>query len=209
LTSLRRIDDLNDAAGILASGGVLLLGTDTLPGFHARADRPAALERIRALKARPVPKPLVVLAASAAAAQQVAGPLDRRQRAYAGRCWPGPFSLVLPARPALPDEVTAGGTTVAVRVPGDEALRALLAAAGWPLASTSVNRAGEQPAATIEEAEARFGDEVEGVWRPAAGSGAPTASPVGASAVIDLTVWPPRPLRPGPLPPPDWDGLDG
>lgn len=198
--------DQQDAAGILTSGGVLLLGTDTLPGFHARADRPEALARIRTLKGRGKAKPLVVLAASAVAAEDVAGPLDGRQRAYAARCWPGPFSLVLPARPLVPAEVTAGGATVAVRVPGDPALRALLAAAGWPLASTSVNRAGQEPATTLAEAVDRFGDLVDGVWSPDSRS-LPDEAAV-ASAVVDLIAWPPRLLRPGSRPLPALDGLD-
>jgi L-threonylcarbamoyladenylate synthase len=149
----------------------------------------------------------VVLAASAAAAGRVAGTLDGRQRAYAERCWPGPFSLVLPAGPMLPAAVTAGGGTVAVRVPGDPGLRDFLAAVGVPLASTSVNEAGGEPAATLDEAELRFGDRVDGVWLPS-GTAAP-AGPVAASAVVDLTVWPPRTLRPGPRELPPWDDLDG
>ncbi|MCP4571856.1 MAG: L-threonylcarbamoyladenylate synthase [bacterium] len=204
---MRRISDHSDAAGVLASGGVLLLATDTLPGFHARVDRPAAVDRIQLLKGRRRPKPLVVLAVSAAEALRVAGPLDRRQLAYVERCWPGPFSLVLPVRAEVPDAVTAGGPTVAVRVPGDEALREFLAAAGGPLASTSVNAAGQAPARTLDEAVARFGDAVDGVWDPG-GSPPEPGRPALPSAVIDLTTWPPRQIRPGPLTPPPVDDLD-
>jgi L-threonylcarbamoyladenylate synthase len=207
VTPLRRIEDLRDAAGVLASGGVLLLATDTVPGLHARADRPAALARLQELKERPRPRPLVVLAASLEAAECVAGPLAPRQRAYADLCWPGPFSLVLPARPGVPAAVTAGAGTVAVRVPASAPLRRLLAAVGWPLASTSANRAGEAPAGTLAEAVAVFGERVDGVWSaspPVGGAGAAGH----ASAVLDLTTWPPRLLRAGPAPPPPWAGLD-
>lgn len=203
-----RLDDPRDAAGILTSGGVLLLATDTLPGLHARADRPEALVRLQKIKERPRPRPLVVLAASLAEAERVAGPLADHQRAYAGRCWPGPFSLVLPARPEVPEALTAGAGTVAVRVPAPDWLRELLEAVDWPLASTSVNRVGEPPVTDLAEAVDRFGEMVDGVW---SGSSQPgSADTEGrASAVLDLTIWPPRLLREGPEAAPAWDGLDG
>jgi len=200
----RHLADSGDAARLLAEGGVLLLPTDTLPGLHARCDRPEAVRRVAAIKGRPGAKPLLVLAASAAAAAAVTGPLDARQRAYADRCWPGPFSLVLPAAPGLASEVTGGGATVAVRVPDRPRLAALLVAAGGPVVSTSANRSGEAPARTLAEAEARLGDLVDAVHDPGDGPAAADS----ASAVVDLTVWPPRLLRPGPLPPPEAGDLD-
>ena len=86
-----------DAVGILETGGVLLMGTDTLPGFHCRADRAEAVDRILELKGREPGKSLLVLAGSAAQAELVTGALDQLQFDYCNRCWPGPFSLILPA----------------------------------------------------------------------------------------------------------------
>lgn len=191
----RTLASAADAARLLEEGGVLLLATDTLPGLHARVDRPAAVRRLAAIKGRTGGKPLLVVAASAAAARTVLGPLDPRQTAYAGRCWPGPFSLVLPAAPHLAPEITGGGPTVAVRVPAPAGLRALLSLVPCPLVSTSANRSGEEPAVTLAEAVARLGDDVDGVFDPADGAGGAGA----ASALVDLTVWPPRVLREGPL----------
>ncbi len=191
-----------DAARLLEAGGVLLLPTDTLPGLHARVDRPEAVRRVAALKGRPGDKPLLVIAASTEQARAVLGDLEPRQLDYADRCWPGPFSLVLPAAPGLDRAVTGGGATVAVRVPGLPLLSALLAAAGAPLVSTSANRSGEDPALSLAEAEDRFGGLVDAVFDPG-----DMAAPVGAaSAVIDLVSWPPRVLREGPRPAPTVDG---
>jgi L-threonylcarbamoyladenylate synthase len=189
---------------VLAAGGVLLLATDTLPGLHARVDRPEAVRRVAALKGRPGDKPLLVLAASAAAAVAVTGVLDTRQTAYANRCWPGPFSLVLPAAPDLTPAVTAGGGTVAVRVPGHRGLIRLLETVGTPVVSTSANRAGEAPARSLTEAELRFADQVDGIFDPGNGGGPGDR----ASALIDLVVWPPRVLREGPQPAPPPAGGD-
>ncbi|HPF71287.1 MAG TPA: L-threonylcarbamoyladenylate synthase [Candidatus Krumholzibacteria bacterium] len=194
--------DAAAAARLLAADGVLLLPTDTLPGLHARADRPAAVRRVAALKGRPGDKPLVVIAGSIEAALAVAAPLDAQRLDFARRCWPGPFSLVLPAASDLDPVVTGGGATVAVRVPDRPRLAALLALVGGPLVSTSANRSGEPPAVTLDEAAARFGDLVDGIFDP----GDPAQAAGAASAVVDLTAWPPQVLRPGPRPLPSWDG---
>ena len=192
-----------DAARILDAGGVLLLRTDTLPGLHARADRPEAVARITALKGRGEDKALLLLASSAAAVRRVAV-LEPRQQIYADRCWPGPFSLILPAVPGLPVAVTAGGGTVAVRVPRAPLLQELLERVGVPLVSTSANRSGESPATDLAGALAIFGDEVDGACDP----GHDMVEPAVPSALVDLTAWPPRILREGPEAAPGVAGLD-
>ncbi len=200
MTAAAPLPDLAAAAAALAGGAVVLMPTDTIPGFHARADDPAALARLAELKGRLSAKPLVVIAGSLEQAAMVAAPLDARARRYLTRCWPGPFSVVLIARPDAATAVTAGTGTVAVRVPALAWLRDLALAVGAPLASTSANRAGEPPAADFAEALARFAGRVAafgGVSSPA------TANVGSPSALVDLTAWPPRLLREGPLPLPD------
>lgn len=192
---------LEDAARILDSGGVLVLDTDTLPGFHCRADQAEAVQRIARIKGRSPDKPLLVLAADLAQAGQIIGSLTPRQRNYCSSCWPGPFSLILPASGGLADEVTAGSGTVAVRVPDQAGLLTLLQAVGHPLVSTSVNCEGQAPAVNLDQAEAGFAALVDGVYGCPSRTPVVESSPV-ASALIDLTVWPPRLLRPGPLPAP-------
>ena len=200
------LQNARDAARLLEEGGVLVLPTDTLPGLHARVDRPAAVGRVAEMKGRQGRKPLLLLAATLEIALTVTRDLSPRQQVYAASCWPGPFSLVLPAVPELPADVTGGSDTVAIRVPRPRGLRALLAAVGLPLVSTSVNRAGEAPVTDLEHAARLFADGVDGVFDP--GDPAP-AEPATASGLIDLTVWPPRVLRDGPETPPEApDGLD-
>ncbi len=189
------LPDLAAAAAALAGGAVVLLPTDTIPGLHVRADDPAALKRLVAIKGRPATKPLAVLAGSLAQAAAVAAPVDARAQAFLARCWPGPFSVVLVARPDVMPMVTAGTGTVAVRVPALAWLRDLALAAGAPLASTSANLAGEPPARDFAEALAQFGGLVASF---AGGGEAATAGAGGPSALVDLTRWPPRLLREGP-----------
>ncbi|MHB8080537.1 MAG: L-threonylcarbamoyladenylate synthase, partial [Candidatus Krumholzibacteriia bacterium] len=192
---MRRLHDPVEAARLLAGGGVVLLPTDTLPGLHCRADAAPALARLQALKGRDPARPLLLLCADEAQAFALAAPLDAVVTAYARRCWPGPFTLVLPRGPAAPVAVCGAGGTVACRVPAPPALRALVRAAGGPLVSTSANRSGEPPCATLEAAVALLGGQVDAVlagWLPEA------VPPPGPSALIDLAGWPPRLLRPGP-----------
>lgn len=194
------------AGAILRAGGVLLLDTDTVPGLHARSDCPSAVSRILDLKGRPDDRPLLLLAAGWRQAAALAGPLDARQRGYCRRCWPGPFSLILPARAGLPAAAAAAGT-VAVRIPAVPALRRLIRAVGCPLVSTSANRSGRLPCADLASAVRQFGSLVDGAWTWRTGAAGGDADDAGAgsapSALIDLTVRPFAVRRQGPLPAPD------
>jgi L-threonylcarbamoyladenylate synthase len=183
-----------DAAGVLTTGGVLVLGTDTLPGLHCRADRPDAVARIFGLKGRPPERALLLLAASREQAGLATGTLNPFQERCCALCWPGPFSLILPADGALPSVVTAGGTTVAVRVPRFPDLQEIVNGAGFPLVSTSANLTGRSPIAEVEAASALFGNGIDGWWnQPGTGGGQP-------SALVDLTRRPVSLLREGPEP---------
>lgn len=196
-----------DQAGILArlaAGQVVLLATDTLPGLHARLDRPEALSQMSMLKGREPSKPFLVLAASLTQARLLTGSLPPPAVAFLAVCWPGPFSVVLPAAGGLPGCVVAPGTdlqaagTVAVRVPAWAALRQLLAASG-PLASSSANPSG-QPAAPDLDAAVRMFPSLA-FW-----SREPEAAAGTASALVDLTGDRPCLLRCGPLPMPSPPG---
>jgi len=187
--------DRDGVAAALAAGEVVLLETDTLPGLHARLDRPAALAAIAERKGRAAGKPLLVLAGSLEAALALTAPLAAATRDYLTRCWPGPITAVLPAIAGLPAAVAPKGT-VAVRVPEAVALRDLLVVTG-PLASTSANRSGEPPALELADAIARFPGLA--VWRDLAG-----ATAGAASALVDLTGPRPRLLRAGPRDLPAW-----
>jgi L-threonylcarbamoyladenylate synthase len=132
------------AAAALRRGALVAYPTETFYGLGVLATHAAAVERLARAKGRPDGKPLPLLAADLAAVEAVAV-VDGAARQVAARLWPGPLTLVLPARPGLPDAVTAGTGTVGIRVPGGEIARALAREAGGPLVSTSANPSGGPP----------------------------------------------------------------
>jgi L-threonylcarbamoyladenylate synthase len=138
------------AAAALRRGGVVAYPTETFYGLGALARDAAAVARLAGAKGRPDGKPLPLVAADRAAAEAVAviGPLAAR---LADRFWPGPLTLVLPARAGLAPAITAGTGTVGIRVPGSEVARALARAAGGPIVSTSANLSGGPPPARAAE----------------------------------------------------------
>jgi L-threonylcarbamoyladenylate synthase len=132
------------AGAALRRGAIVVYPTETFYGLGALARHEPALERLARAKLRPVGKPLPLLAADLAQVAEVAVLTGRAAR-LAAALWPAALTLVLPARPGLPDAVTAGTGTVGVRVPGSAVARALARAAGGALVSTSANLAGGPP----------------------------------------------------------------
>jgi L-threonylcarbamoyladenylate synthase len=141
-------------AAVLRRGGLVAYPTETFYGLGCLALDAGAVARLASAKGRPDGKPLPLLADGLAAVERVAL-LPPRARRLAARFWPGPLTLVVPARAGLPPEVTAGTGRVGLRVAGSELARALAAAAGGPLVSTSANPSGGPPpveAAAIDPA---------------------------------------------------------
>lgn len=137
------------AAAALRRGGVVAYPTETFYGLGALAADGAAVARLVRAKGRPDGKPLPLLAAGLDQVEAVADlpPLARR---LAAAFWPGPLTLVVPARPGLHPAITGGGATVGIRVTSSPVAAALARAAGGPLVATSANLAGEPPAAAVE-----------------------------------------------------------
>lgn len=131
---------------IVRGGGVVAYPTETFYGLGALARDEVALGRLAHAKGRPEGKPLPLVAADEAMVEEVAR-LEGLARRLAERFWPGPLTLVLPARPGLPAAITGGTGTVGIRVPGSEVARALCRAAGGPIVSTSANPSGGPPPA--------------------------------------------------------------
>ncbi len=142
-------------AAVLASGGVAVLPTDTIYGLHCAASRLDAVERIRKLKGRSRGIGYILLAADARMAERVVSRWPGEARGILSRLWPAPLTAILPARRRLPAALAPRGA-VAVRVPADAALRALVAAVGEPLVSTSANVSGGRPLARIGDIERAF-----------------------------------------------------
>jgi L-threonylcarbamoyladenylate synthase len=141
---------IRTAAAVLRRGGIVAYPTETFYALGALARDAAAVDRLAWAKGRPDGKPLPLLAADRAAVEEVAL-LEGGALRLAEAFWPGPLTLVLPARPGLPAAVTAGTGTVGIRVPGSALARALAREAGGALVSTSANLAGEAPPASPAE----------------------------------------------------------
>ncbi|HEU4726175.1 MAG TPA: L-threonylcarbamoyladenylate synthase [Candidatus Eisenbacteria bacterium] len=142
-----------EAGAHLARGGVALLPAEGLYGFHVRADLPAALDRLQVLKPREPGRGWIVLLAEPRVPAAWGPALDGKAAALAREHWPGALTLVVPAAPDAPPDVLAGDGTVALRCPGSDFLRAVIAAAGGPLVTTSANRPGAPPPSDFESAD--------------------------------------------------------
>jgi L-threonylcarbamoyladenylate synthase len=145
--------DVLRAAAILREGGTVAFPTETVYGLGANALSPGAVGRIFAAKARPSWDPLIVHVPTyedVLALVQMEGDLGRRVDLLARALWPGPLTLLLPRRPHVPDEVTAGRPLVGVRVPAHPAAQALLREAKLPVAAPSANRFGHTSPTTAQ-----------------------------------------------------------
>jgi len=131
------------AAALILAGDCVAVPTETVYGLAADATNGQAVARIYEAKGRPAFNPLIVHVSTLEDAQALAV-FDDAACDLARRYWPGPLTLVLPARPGSPIAplATAGLTTIALRVPAHRAMRALLAACGRPLAAPSANASG-------------------------------------------------------------------
>ncbi|HSM92903.1 MAG TPA: L-threonylcarbamoyladenylate synthase [Anaeromyxobacteraceae bacterium] len=154
--------EIERVAALLRRGGVVAYPTETFYGLGALARDAAALDRLARAKGRPEGKPLPLIAADAAMVEEVAV-LGATARRLAAAFWPGPLTLVLGARPGLPDPITGGTGTVGIRVPGSEVARALCRAAGGPIVSTSANPAGGPPPASGGALDAALRARIDGL----------------------------------------------
>jgi L-threonylcarbamoyladenylate synthase len=149
------------AAAILRDGGLVAFPTETVYGLGANALDAAAVQRIYDAKGRPAYNPLIVHIANASDAKRVCSEWNERADKLARAFWPGPITLVLPRRADVPDAVSAGLPTVAVRVPSHPVARALLAAAGLPIAAPSANKSTQVSPTSGSHVERSLGDAVK------------------------------------------------
>jgi L-threonylcarbamoyladenylate synthase len=176
------------AVRALRAGKLVVYPTDTLVGLGARADDPAAVERLIEAKARPSTTPLS-LALSSYDEVEPWAEVTAPRRAWMRRHLPGPYTAILPASAAAkstfaPSVLSPGGT-LGIRIPDHPLARSLAELVG-PVTSTSANRHGEAPARSVDEARRIFGNEVA-VYLD--GAPAPSGRP---STLVDLTGAKPR-----------------
>ncbi|HLZ23125.1 MAG TPA: L-threonylcarbamoyladenylate synthase [Ktedonobacterales bacterium] len=179
------------AAELLRAGRLVAFPTETVYGLGADATNAAAVERIFAAKERPYSDPLIVHVPDAGAVRTVARDAPGIVAALGERFWPGPLTLILRRAAVIPGIVAAGGDTVGVRVPDHAVARALLEAAGVPVAAPSANRFMHTSPTTAAHVLADLAGRIACVL-----DAGPCAVGV-ESTVLDVTANPPRVLRPG------------
>jgi L-threonylcarbamoyladenylate synthase len=151
--------EIAHAAAALRAGALVGMPTETVYGLAADALDAQAVLRIFVAKGRPRFDPLIVHCADAEQAWTVAVP-SPRARLLARQCWPGPLTLILPRRPIVPDVVTSGLATVAVRVPDHPVARELIRACGRPVAAPSANPFGRISPTTAAHVREQLGSQV-------------------------------------------------
>ncbi|ABF43092.1 translation factor SUA5 [Candidatus Koribacter versatilis Ellin345] len=183
--------EIQAAARLLKAGRLVSFPTETVYGLGANALDAEAVARIYAAKGRPATSPLIVHVDSVEMAKSLVTAWPDAADALARAFWPGPLTLVLPARDVVPPIVRAGLPTVGVRMPDHPLAQALIRAAGVPLAAPSANRFTQISPTTAEHVRRSLGDSVEMVL-----DGGPCA--VGIESTV-LSLAGPRAvlLRPG------------
>ncbi len=184
-------DGIETAGALLKDGALVAVPTETVYGLAADAMNAAAVSRIFEAKGRPGDNPLIVHIADIADWAPLVTHIPDNAKALANAFWPGPLTIILPAAPCVPKEVTAGLTTVAVRFPAHPVAKAVIKAAACPLAAPSANRSGSPSPTTA----ARVMEDMDGRIAAVVDGG---DCDVGVeSTVIDMSGDAPRLLRPG------------
>ena len=151
-TQLIPTEQVKEAAAFIKKGGLVVFPTETVYGLGASAFNPVACARIYTAKGRPSDNPLIVHVSNEAQFSEVTGLLPPEAVALKKAFWPGPLSLVVPKNENLPEIVTAGLPTVAVRWPQSPVAQAFLESCGVPVAAPSANVSGAPSPTTFEMA---------------------------------------------------------
>ncbi len=179
------------AAEWLRAGEVVALPTETVYGLAANALDEKAVAKIFQIKGRPAQNPIIVHVASNGMAKDCVAGWPKLAEKFSHAFWPGPLTLVLPRSGKIPNNVTAGGTTVGVRWPSHPFMQAVIRACDFPLAAPSANLSNQISPTNAGHVQTQLDGKI-----PLIVDGG--QSQVGIeSTVLDLTVMPPRILRPG------------
>jgi L-threonylcarbamoyladenylate synthase len=183
------------AAAVLAAGGLVIVPTETFYGLAADTASPTGLARLAELKGRPEGKPFPLIIAGPEQLADLAAEVPAAGQELMARHWPGPLTLVLPARPGLDPRLVSADGGVAVRVSPQPAARGLAAALGRAITATSANPAGGPPAARVEELDPEVAAAAELILDAGPAPGGL------ASTILDVRREPPAVLRAGPIAP--------
>ncbi|HYE87035.1 MAG TPA: L-threonylcarbamoyladenylate synthase [Vicinamibacterales bacterium] len=182
---------IEEAAQAIAAGKLVVFPTETVYGLGAHALDPAAVQKIFDAKERPANDPLIVHIAHIGQVNQCAVGMPAGARKLALSFWAGPLTLVLPKKPVVPDLVTAGLPSVALRVPAHRVARALMEMSGVPVAAPSANRFSRPSPTTAEHVLEDLDGRVDLILDGG-------ATDIGVeSTIVDFTSDPPVIRRPG------------
>jgi len=195
--------EIERAAELLRAGRLVAFPTETVYGLGANALDAAAVRRIFDAKGRPHSSPLIVHVASIGMARSLALQWPEKAEALARAFWPGPLTIIVAKKPVVPDIVTAGFSSVGLRIPAHPMAMALLQAAELPLAAPSANRFTQLSPTTAAHVREGLGDAVDLIL-----DGGPCGIGI-ESTVISLAGDKPSILRPGMITAPQIEGVIG
>jgi len=182
---------VEEAARVLADGGLVVFPTETVYGLGANAFDDEAVRRVYEAKGRPSDNPMIVHIARASDIGQLTPTLSPAIIKLADNFWPGPLTMVLDKKTSVPDTVTGGLPTVAVRLPDEPAAVELIRLAGCPVAAPSANLSGSPSPTKAAHVIADLDGKVDMIL-------AGNDCRIGIeSTVVDMTTAPPEILRPG------------
>ena len=187
-------ENIAAAADIIRRGGLLGIPTETVYGLGANALDEEAVLHIFEAKGRPQDNPLIIHVPDASWLERYCKDVPESAHRLAERFWPGPLTMILPRKPIVPLRTTGGLDTVGVRCPNHLVTLDIIRAADVPIAAPSGNTSGRPSPTCLADMREDMDGKIDGVF-----DGGPCAVGV-ESTIIDLTVTPPRLLRPGGLP---------
>ena len=189
--SANGVDTAATAAQIIKDGGLVAIPTETVYGLGANGLSETAVGKIFAAKGRPQDNPLILHIADAKQMEDLCHDVPEAAYTLAEKFWPGPLTIVLPARDCVPKRTTGGLDTVAVRCPDNEVTRQIIRLAGVPVAAPSANISGKPSTTTAQHVLHDHDGRIEAVVDGG-------SCRVGVeSTIVDLTGDRPRLLRPG------------
>ena len=186
-------EKISAAAKILQEGGLIGLPTETVYGLAANGLNEEAVKRIFVAKGRPQDNPLILHVTGPQWLPRYCEDIPPLAYVLARKFWPGPLTMILKRKAIVPDVTTAGLDTVGVRCPNHPVTLAILREAGVPVAAPSANASGRPSCTSAQDVLEDMDGKIDGVV-----DGGPCTVGV-ESTILDLTVTPPRLLRPGGL----------
>ena len=149
------------AAAVIRSGGIAAIPTETSYGLAVDPFNRASLDRLFTVKRRPPSKPVLVLIDGVDQLPRLIEKIPDPYRPLIDRLWPGPLTLIFPALPSLPEPLTAGTSTLGIRISSNQAATEICRRAGGVITATSANVSGEQPAWTATELLSSFATSID------------------------------------------------